>query len=264
MKLARVLFFLLCLHAGVSQAQTYVRPSDGTVLTLFTDVPLVAGPGPASQIFNMTGFSGMTFYLQTDQVNCKRVARVTVFQGSSSTALSTVGSVAQAVNAQFTSRYLSTSVSPETWTVGPVSAFVKVGLTSVANPEVNPAPGNDCTATLKMVPIAFTGVPVSRAGFSQHTFATTTASRMGSLGSVWGTIRYQRLQNLSGVPVYCGFDPRLVAPPGVPAVYGWILKADTGVGTPAGDGGVVEFQDMSVQVYCVVVAGVATIAVSEY
>lgn len=264
MKLARVLFLLLCLHAGVSQAQTYVRPSDGTVLTLFTDVPLTTTPGVTSQIFNMSGFTGATFYLSTDQANCAKVAKVTVTEGSSSAALAAAATIpAQAVNAVFTSRSSLTPVSPEVWTVAPVQGFIRVSMIGSTNPEITP-PANNCLATLKMVPIAFSGTPISRAGFSSHTFATTTASRIGSFGSVWGSIRYQRVQNLSGTPVYCGFDPRLVAPPGLPAVYGWILKPDTGVGTPAGDGGVVEFQDMSVPIYCVVTAGAAVLTVSEY
>lgn len=260
---ARIVFFLLCLHAGVSDAQTYVRPSDGTVLTLFTDYAVSSGVGANSQIFNMSGFSGVTFYLSTDKDNCAKVPRVTITEGSSSAALAALPAnvPAQAVNSYFTSRSGLTSVSPETWTVAPIGGFVRVSIFGITNPEAT-APTNNCLATLKMIPVAFTGTPTSRAGFSQHTFATTTASRQGSLGSVWGSIRYTRIQNLSTIPVYCGFDPRIVPPPGLPAVYGWILKPDSG--GPVGDGGVVEFYDMALPIYCVVTAGAATLAVSEY
>lgn len=263
-RLSRVIFLLLCLHAGISDAQTYVRPSDGTVLTLFTATPLDGSPAVTSQIFNMTGFSGAQFYLETNADNCSRVARITVIQASSSAAANIpLGAAAQSINSQYTQRSPFSSVSPEVWTVAPLSAFIKVFLSSVANPEVSPAPGNACTATLRMVPLAFSGTPISRTGFSQQSFASSTAARVGSVGSVWGSIRHIRIQNLSTSVVYCGLDPRLVAPPGVPVVYGVVLKADSG--GPVGDGGVADFDNLSTPVYCVKVgAGTAQLSVTEY
>lgn len=253
MTFALRLLLILALYVGTAEAQTYVRPSDGTVLTIFDNVDYPTASA-TSQVFNMSGFSGVTFYLTTSANNCTKIPAIVVEQSSSSSGF--LGIVAAAAtNSAHQSISQITQSHPEVWTVAPLSGYVRIYITGVTNHELSPPPGNACRATLKMVPLAFQSSAVAKGGESGRQYINASPSRVAGLGSVFTNVSHFRLQNVSTSTIVCGLNPQISLNPAfTPVTTGIVLKKDSvggGAITAAGDGGVLDLDAFGAVIYCV-------------
>lgn len=247
-KILSLAFYLLCLHAGVAHAQTYVRPSDGATINLFSNGAYTAGT-LTSTTFNMSGFQGAVFFLRTDKDNCAELPRVEVQASSFSSSFS--GDVpAPAVNATHIPINLLNTTNPnDNYVVAPLFSFVRVKVFKVTNPATIVGPPNVCTVTLNMIPLSFVQTPggVSQQSGGQN-FAANTVTLIAP--TALSTYRRFRLQNTSTSTVYCGdaFIHPILAPPNNFLLYGFALAPATG--PDQGDGGSILLNDFAGFMYC--------------
>lgn len=247
-RFARIVFLLLCLKAGISDAQTYVRPSDGSTVTVNTAVPLVGpgviGPLVTSSTYNMTGFSGMTIVLKTDKNNCKYLPLVFVRESPASTFIPSSSSPwAPAINSFYVSRRGNqTSDFSDYYTVAPLTAYVRLDMGGIQNPQVV-APGNDCTMTVQFVPLAFAQTVISVSPDGAVTpLVTNTVTEL--VTGVVENKRFIRLQNVGTENAYCNSIPLVST-----TQYGFVLRK--GTVDDDGTGGVVELPNLATKIFCV-------------
>lgn len=260
-RFARVIFLLLCLHAGVSDAQTYVRPSDGSPVTLFTNLDYNTAPGVTtySTIINLSGFEGLAFTMVTSNNNCSNLPTVEVAESPSGSFAKV--RAAPAVNASYVSRLQnSTGSFFDYWLVAPLFGYVRIGITPVAN-DLKVGVGNTCTVSLVATPLAFANnIP----GGSARS-ATATIPAVGDPAGPTkiqsnGTFTNLRLQNVNTTDVFCGsFHGAGAQTVDATSTFGFIVKAASGANK--GDGGVIDLPGFASNLYCVVAAGSGNVSV---
>lgn len=260
-RFARIVFLLLCLHAGVSVAQTYVRPSDGSPVTLFTNVDYNAGT-TNSTIMNLSGFQGLALTAVTSNNNCTNLPKVEVAE--SPTGSFTKVRVAPATNASYISRLQnSTGSFFDYWLVAPLFGYIRISVSGVAN-DLKVGPGNVCTVSLVATPLAFKENVSGSAGVSR-VLSVVAAADPAFPTSIFltGNLTHARLQNVNTTDVFCAsFSSTGEQTVDTTSKYGFVLKAATGANKA--DGGVIDLPSFSSNLYCTVAAGTGNVSVLFY
>lgn len=256
-RFARIVFLLLCLYAGVSDAQTYVRPSDGSPVTLFTALDYNSGT-TNSTIINLSGFQGLALTAVTSNNNCTNLPKVEVAESPSGSFAKV--RVAPATNASYVSRLQnSTGNFLDYWLVAPLFGYVRLSVSGVQN-DLVVGPGNVCTVSIIATPLAFKEGVSGAAGVSR-TYSIGAAS--STIITSIGNLNFLRVQNINTTDVFCGsFNPGGEQVVDTVATFGFVLKAATAANKA--DGGVIELPSFASNLYCIVAAGTGNVAVLRY
>jgi hypothetical protein len=249
----RALAFVAVLALAASaQAQTYIRPSNGATINLFTTVNYNSG-NTDSQVFGMSGFQGVQFFVKTTGASCSKVPAITVFGAAVATfASADFDFPMNGQNSYFAYKDNSTN-STYQYNVAPIASFIVVRLNGITNPNSNA--GTTCTATVKMIPLALPLAATATTPHSTQSAVTAAATKVTEGGGITGSNRPNAtttIQNQSLGVIYCDFDAGVTT-----STYAIALKACTVAGD--GTGGSWTLTNYNGRVYCIATAGSVTL-----
>jgi hypothetical protein len=257
MTVARVLFLVLCFWAGIADAQTYVRPSDGASVTLFNGVDYNGAPVNSSTI-NLSGFQGLAITVIADANGCTNLPRIQTY--ASPTGSFNKIKPAPASNSIYVSRAgNATATTFDTYIVAPLFGYVRLALDGVPNDNLV-GPGGNCLAYVTTVPIAFsTAQPGAGATTSIQAVGAVTPLIIPSSGNR----RNLRLQNVDTAVVYCSsFGASGAQLVNATTQYAIALSAASAAN--AANGGVAELKEWASNLLCITAAGAGRVAVLTY
>lgn len=207
------------MQSRTAEAQTYVRPSKGKPITVFSAVTQPAGT-QSSAIYDMTSFSALQVTVRTGST-CTYGAQFFVKGYVDAENLSGYGNYNYDRNAYVDFRNFDPSDQNLSYTyyVNNLPAYVQFYVQWAADTGV----ATGCTFSANVTPLPYTVPDGPRMNVSQGcTSVTTAATYFGALGTgPWSWLTYDiDIQNVGTVPAICGFG-------GTTATTGIVLAAST-------------------------------------